>query len=56
VLRTLDFKSRLLLLKIFKVDVLEILQQLSLYARIDRTEINNTTKIKQIEQQIEEFL
>jgi hypothetical protein len=52
---TLAFKSRLLLLKIFKVEVLQILQQLALYATIDRPETNNIHKINQTEQQIEEF-
>jgi hypothetical protein len=33
---TLVFESRLLLLEVFEVDVLEILQQLALYATIDR--------------------
>jgi hypothetical protein len=36
VLGTLAFESRLLLLEVFKVDILEILRQLSLYAMIDR--------------------
>jgi hypothetical protein len=40
----------LLLLEIFKVEVMEILWQLALYATIDRLEINNTTKINQIEE------
>jgi hypothetical protein len=37
----------LLLLKIFKVDVLEILWQLALYTMIDRPETRNTHKINQ---------
>jgi hypothetical protein len=41
----------MLLLKIFKVVVLEILWQLALYVMIDRTK----TKINQTEHQIEEF-
>jgi predicted YcjX-like family ATPase len=45
----------LLWLKIFKVEVLEILRQLALYAMIDRPEISNIQKINQTEQQIEEF-
>jgi hypothetical protein len=39
-----------LLLEIFKVEVMEILWQLALYVAIDRLEINNTTKINQIEE------
>jgi hypothetical protein len=38
---TIAIKSRLLLLKIFKVDVLELLWWLALYATIDRSEISN---------------
>jgi hypothetical protein len=52
---TLAFKSRLLLLKIFKVDVLEILWQLALYATINRLETSNIHKINQTKQQIKEF-
>jgi hypothetical protein len=52
---TLAFKSRLLLLKIFKVDVLEILWQLALYAMINRLETSNIHKINQTKQQIKEF-
>jgi hypothetical protein len=44
VLRTLAFKSHLLLLEILKVEVSEILQQLTLYAMIDMPETNNTKK------------
>jgi hypothetical protein len=33
---TLAFESRLLLLEVFEVDVLEILWQLAFYATIDR--------------------
>jgi hypothetical protein len=48
--RILAFKSHLLLLKIFKIDVLEILQWIALYVKIDRPETNNTTtKINQTE-------
>jgi hypothetical protein len=43
-------KSCLLLLKIFKVDVLEILWQLALYTMIDRPETSNTHKINQTEE------
>jgi hypothetical protein len=53
--RTLAFKSRFLLFKIFKIEVLEILRQLALYAMIDRPETRNIHKIYQTEQQIEEF-
>jgi hypothetical protein len=53
--RTLAFDSRLLLLKVFEVDVLEVLRQLAFYATIDRPEANNTTKINQTEQQIGQF-
>jgi hypothetical protein len=53
--RTLAFKSHLLLLKIFKVDVLEVLWQLILYVMIDKPKTSNTHKINQTEQQIEEF-
>jgi hypothetical protein len=42
-------------LKIFKVEVLQILWQLTLYAMIYRPKTNNIHKINQIEQQIEEF-
>jgi hypothetical protein len=36
--RTLAFKSHLLLLKAFEVDILEILWKLALYAMIDKPE------------------
>jgi hypothetical protein len=39
----------LLLLKIFKVDILEILQQLALYVTIDRPKTSNIHEINQIE-------
>jgi hypothetical protein len=52
---TLAFKSRLLLLEVFEVDVLEVLRQLALYMTIDSLKANNTTKINQTEQQIEKF-
>jgi hypothetical protein len=45
--RTLAFKSYLLLLKIFKVDVLEVLQWLALYAMIDRPKTSNIHEINQ---------
>jgi hypothetical protein len=43
---TLAFKSSLLLLKVFKVDVLEILWWLTLYSTIGRPERNITTQNK----------
>jgi hypothetical protein len=52
---TLAFKSRLLLLDIFKVDVLEILQQFVLYVTIDKPEISNIHIINKIVQQIEDY-
>jgi hypothetical protein len=39
----------LLLLNIFKVEVLEILWQLTFYVMIDKPEINNTTRINEAE-------
>jgi hypothetical protein len=47
--RTLAFESRLLMLEVFEIDVLEILRQLAFYATIDRLEINNTTRINETE-------
>jgi hypothetical protein len=41
---TLAFESRLLLLEILEVDILEILWQLILYAMIARLEISKRTK------------
>jgi hypothetical protein len=41
--RTLAFESRLMLLDVFKVDVLEILRQLILYAMIDKPETSKRT-------------
>jgi hypothetical protein len=52
---TLAFESHLLLLEIFKIEVLEILRQLALYATIGKPETNNTTRINQTEQQIEDY-
>jgi hypothetical protein len=40
--RTLAFKSRLLLLEVFEVEVLEILHRLALYSMIGRPETSNT--------------
>jgi hypothetical protein len=42
---TLAFKSRLLLLEVFEVEVLEILHRLALYSMIGRPEISNICKI-----------
>jgi hypothetical protein len=53
--RTLVFKSRLLLLEVFEVEVLEILHRLTLYSMIGRPETNNIRKINQTEQQTEEY-
>jgi hypothetical protein len=53
--RTLAFKSLLLLLEVFKVEVLEILHRLALYPMIGRPETSNIHKINQTEQQIEEY-
>jgi hypothetical protein len=41
---TLAFESRLLLLDVFEVDVLEILRQLILYTMIDKLETSKRTK------------
>jgi hypothetical protein len=46
---TLAFESRLLLLDVFEVDVLEILRQLVLYATVDKPETSNTHKINNTE-------
>jgi hypothetical protein len=46
--RTLAFESRLLVLKVFKVDVLEILHRLALYLMIGRPETSNIHKINKI--------
>jgi hypothetical protein len=53
--RTLAFESLLLLIKILKIDVFKIIQQLALCTTIDKPETSNIHKINQIEQQIEEF-
>jgi hypothetical protein len=47
--RTLAFKSRLLLLEVFEVEVMEILHRLALYSTIGRPETSNIRKINQIE-------
>jgi hypothetical protein len=44
-----------MLLEILKVDVLEILRRLVLYAMIDKPEISNTREINKTEKQTEEF-
>jgi hypothetical protein len=54
--RTLAFKSHLLLLEVFKVDVLEVLRQLTLYATIDIMKTNIIHKINKIEEQTEEYV
>jgi hypothetical protein len=43
--RTLAFKSRLLLLKVFKVEVLKVLHRFALYSKIGRPETSNAHKI-----------
>jgi hypothetical protein len=48
--RTLAFKSRLLLLEVFEVDVLEVLHRLALYSMIGRPETSKIHKINQIEE------
>jgi hypothetical protein len=49
--RTLAFKSRLLLLEVLEVEVLEILHRLTLYSMIGRLETSDTRKINQTEHQ-----
>jgi hypothetical protein len=46
-LRTLAFKSRLLLLDVFEVEVLEIFHRVALYSMIVRPETQNIHKINQ---------
>jgi hypothetical protein len=53
--RTLAFKSCLLLLKIFEIDVLEVLRWFALYLTIDRLETSKRTKIIQIGQQTDDY-
>ncbi len=53
--RTLAFESRLLLLGVFKVDVLKILHELALYSKIGRPETSNIHKINKIVQQTEDY-
>jgi hypothetical protein len=52
---TLAFKSRLLLLEVFEVEVLEILHRLALYSTIGRPKIGIIHKINQTEQKTEEY-
>jgi hypothetical protein len=44
--RTLAFKSRLLMLEVFEVDVLEVLRWFTLYSTISRPETSKRTKNK----------
>jgi hypothetical protein len=52
---TLAFKSRLLLLMVFEVDVLKVLDRFALYSTIGRLKTSNTTRINKIEQQTEDY-
>jgi hypothetical protein len=49
--RTLAFDSRLLMLEVFEVDVLEVLRRFTLYSTIGRPETSKENKINKIEQQ-----
>jgi hypothetical protein len=49
--RTLAFESRLLMLEVFKVDVLEVLRWFTLYSMIGRPKTSKRKKINKIEQQ-----
>jgi hypothetical protein len=51
--RTFAFKSHLLMLEVFKVDVLEVLRRFTLYSTIGRPETSKRTKINTTEQKIE---
>jgi hypothetical protein len=53
--RTLTFESRLLLLEVFEVDVLDVLRWLAIYVTIDRPETSHIIKINQTKLQPEEF-
>jgi hypothetical protein len=53
--RTLAFESRLLVLEVFEVDVLEILHRLALYLMIGRPETSNIHKINKIVKQTEDY-
>jgi hypothetical protein len=55
VLRTLAFKSRLLLLEVFEVHVLEVLHRLALYSTISRPETSKIHKINKIVWQTEDY-
>jgi hypothetical protein len=45
----------MLLLKVFEVDVLEVLWQLALYAMIDMPETSKRTKINKTDQKIVDY-
>jgi hypothetical protein len=47
--RTLAFESHLLMLKVFEVDVLEVLWRFTLYSTISRPETNKENKINKTE-------
>jgi hypothetical protein len=51
----LAFESRLLLLGVFKVDVLEIHHGLALHSMIGRLETSNIHKINQTEHQTNDY-
>jgi hypothetical protein len=53
--RTLAFKSRLLLLEIFEVEVLKIFHGLALYSKIGRPETSNIHKINTLVQQTDDY-
>jgi hypothetical protein len=53
--RTVAFESRLLLLEVFEVDVLDVLWWLVIYVTIDRPETSHIIKINQTKLQPEEF-
>jgi hypothetical protein len=52
--RTLSFESCSLMLKVFEVDVSEILRWFTLYSTIDRSKMSKKTKINTIEYKIED--
>jgi hypothetical protein len=54
VLRTFAFKSHLLMLEVFEVDVLEVLRRFTLYSTIGRPETSKRTKINTTEQKTED--
>jgi hypothetical protein len=47
---TLAFKSRLLVLEVFEVDVMEILHRFALYLTIGRPETSNIQQIEDYQQ------